>query len=292
MGVGLKSPVNTGECVPLLISDSLLFDVLPFIQGLRISESEQASVAPMRDLSSLIIGLTNDLESFNKEFDEHFTSGTLDAIHNAMAVLMANYGYTEDEARDILKSEILSLERQLLTDYEAWKASPSYKSEDMRRFMALCIMATGGGCYAQAIAPKYHGCKLTTTAEDRAQLVGRSKKGWRLHGHAKPGSFEEQKPQETLCRDPGSVASRGPVDILAPFEKAPATDVRPHPTLGLSIQITNSTRYAWLPITTSTHSQERKRLLDFLTACAPGLLCRMTRLLLLNKSQPCSSTVL
>lgn len=204
----------------------MVFAFAPIIHNLRISKSDQASVASMRDLCSLIIGLTNDLESFNKEFDEHSGSDSLDVIHNAMAVLMANYGYTEDEARNILKSEILSLERRLLADYEAWKASPSYKSDDMRRFMALCILATGGGCYAQSILTKYHGVKLSTTAEDRAQLVGRSRNSWRLHGYPPPASLKQQNPQATLCRETGSVPPSGPADILAPFEKAAAADVR------------------------------------------------------------------
>ncbi|KAG2414582.1 hypothetical protein HFD88_003773 [Aspergillus terreus] len=203
----------------------MVFAFAPVIHNLRISKSDQASVASIRDLCSLIIGLTNDLESFNKEFDEHSSSGSLDVIHNAMAVLMANYGYTEDEAREILKNEIISLERQLLADYEAWKTSPSYKSDDMRHFMALCIVATGGGCYAQSILTKYHGAKLSTTAEDRAQLVGRSRNSWRLHGYPPPASLKQQNPQATLCRETGSVPPSGPADILAPFEKAAAADL-------------------------------------------------------------------
>ncbi|TPR10450.1 FAD binding domain family protein [Aspergillus niger] len=145
--------------------------VIPICHDLHISESEQASVASLIKLGSLITGLANDYESFYRDFEEHATSGSLDVIPNAMAVLMANYDYTEEEANNILRREILSLERQFLTNYDDWKASPAFKSADLRAYMALWVTSVGGTCYAQAISPRYHGLKLKTTAEDRAQLL-------------------------------------------------------------------------------------------------------------------------
>lgn len=218
----------------LLTEDDRLVEVLlPSLHGLKISQEEQDSVSSLIDHGCLAVGLANDLYSFPKEFEEHSQSGSIDVIHNAMAVLMSNYGYTEDESKEILKQEILSIERDVLDAYEAWKNSPVYKSPDMRRYMVLAMLALGGGCYYQARSPRYHGRKLTTSATDRAQLVGRSHTDWRLSGHAPPESFQKDEivltaevestgPEKERCT--GTTAPGIP-DILAPFEKAPAEQV-------------------------------------------------------------------
>ncbi|GKZ58786.1 hypothetical protein AnigIFM49718_004622 [Aspergillus niger] len=199
--------------------------VIPICHDLHISESEQASVASLIKLGSLITGLANDYESFYRDFEEHATSGSLDVIPNAMAVLMANYDYTEEEANNILRREILSLERQFLTNYDDWKASPAFKSADLRAYMALWVTSVGGTCYAQAISPRYHGLKLKTTAEDRAQLVCRNKRNYRLHGYPPPASLKQSS--ETLRKDGTNSSAGGQGDILAPFKKASAEQLMP-----------------------------------------------------------------
>ncbi|GLB22919.1 hypothetical protein AtubIFM61612_003498 [Aspergillus tubingensis] len=194
--------------------------VIPIFHGLPISESEHVSVASLIKLGSLITGLASDYESFHVDFEKHATSGRLDVISNAMAVLMANYGYTEEEASDILKSVILLLERQFLIEYDDWKLSRSYKSRDLRAYMALWVTSVGGACYAQAISPRYHGLKLKTTAEDRAQLTGRNEIRYKLHGYPPPAL--SQKPSNTPMKDVPILSAGDQRDLLAPFKKAPA----------------------------------------------------------------------
>ncbi|GLB11827.1 hypothetical protein AtubIFM57258_008699 [Aspergillus tubingensis] len=194
--------------------------VIPIFHRLHISEDEQASVASLIKLGSLITGLASDYESFHVDFDKHATSDSLEFISNAMAVLMANYGYTEEEASDILKSVILFLERQFLIDYDDWKASPGSKSTDLRAYMALWVTSVGGACYAQAISPRYHELELKTTAEDRAQLTGRNKISYNLHGYPPPAST--RKTSSTPRKDVTILSAGDKRDILAPFQKAPA----------------------------------------------------------------------
>lgn len=189
-------------------------------------------MAPLIKLGSLITGLASDFESFHVDFEKHATNDSLEVISNAMAVLMANYGYTEEEASDILKSVIISLERQFLIDYDDWKASPGSNSTDLRAYMALWVTSVGGACYAQAISPKYHELKLKTTAEDRAQLTGRNKIRYKLHGYPPPAS--SQKPFNTPRKDVTILSAGDQRDILAPFQKAPAEQVRTSPDLPLA----------------------------------------------------------
>jgi geranylgeranyl diphosphate synthase, type III len=217
-------------------------------------------ISPMTDLGCLAVGLANDFYSFPKEFDEHAGNDSLDMMHNAIAVLMSNYGYTEDESREILKTEILSAEQGLLDAYEVWKTSPGYKSSDLRRYAFLMILAIGGGCYFQARSPRYHGRKLRTTAEDRAQLVGRNNKSWILPGYSPPKSSKRAEP--VFVREPGlpkEKTKESAPDILAPFEKASAEQVRGHPCLIVSRLLTAEVMHGTLPLYEITSREKNCR---------------------------------
>ncbi|KAH8696424.1 isoprenoid synthase domain-containing protein [Talaromyces proteolyticus] len=207
------------------IAGKLLEVLIPSIYDLEISREEQDSVLSMLEFGYLAVGLANDLYSFPKEFDEHACKNSLDVIHNAMAVLMSNYGYTEDESREILKKEILLAERSLLDAYQTWKASSVNKSNDLRRYMVIAILAVGGGCFYQARSPRYHGRELGTSATDRAQLIGRSNKDWKLPGHPSPQLFNKSQISDVVTTQYVDNSSSCVTDILAPFQKAQAESI-------------------------------------------------------------------
>ncbi|KAL4925985.1 bifunctional terpene synthase/polyprenyl synthetase family protein [Aspergillus undulatus] len=216
------------------VGGKVLSRLVPAINGIRCSDEELDSVAHMIQLGDLITGLTNDFHSFHKEFNEHFLAENLDYIHNGMAVLMSNYGYDEREAESILKQEVLSLEKQLMSEYEAWNSSATPKSDELRRYMFISILTIGGVNHWQSITPRYHRSDLTTTAFDRAQLVGRGYDGKRRLANCPPpvmaltlktnDDLGTHSPLETLQEVVSAVDSRHQ-EILAPFEKAPAEQI-------------------------------------------------------------------
>lgn len=160
--------------------------------GVVLSQEEKASVAPFLKNDSLISGLLNDLYSFPKEFNELNRIGSLDMIHNGVAVLMHGYGYSEDEAADIIRQEISAAERNMMDGYRAWEASrTAKKSEVLRKYVLHSILALGGMIYWQSHSQRYHRSDLTTTAADRAQLVAKYPKGIRrLKGYPPPAAFK------------------------------------------------------------------------------------------------------
>lgn len=81
-----------------------------------------------------------------------------------MALLMTEYGYTELEAGDILKREVLTAEKNLMEQYRQWEVSSVPKSDDLRTYLIHFILTIGGGNYCQAQTPRYSD-GITTTAE-------------------------------------------------------------------------------------------------------------------------------
>jgi hypothetical protein len=208
--------------------------LVPAIHGICISDEELDSVSHIIELGDLITGLTNDFHSFHKEFNEHFLAGTLDIIHNGMAVLMSNYGYDEQEAGNVLKQEVLAAEARLMAEYENWNSSQNPKTDALRRYMFTSVLTFGGVNYWQSVSPRYHRADFTATAADRAQLVGRGYDGKRrLPGYPPPAMAMTMKTNGHTESDSSSEASHertsavAPLarEIVVPFEKAPAEEV-------------------------------------------------------------------
>ncbi|KAL3479379.1 isoprenoid synthase domain-containing protein [Aspergillus californicus] len=215
------------------VGGKVLATLVPAVNGVHVSQEELDSVSHMIELGNLITGLTNDFHSFHKEFNNHYTAGTLDAFHNGMAVLMSNYGYDENEAGAIIKQEVLAAEKRLMKEYEAWTTSPIPKSENLRRYMFTFMLTIGGMNHWQAVSPRYHRADFTTTPDDRAQLVGRSySASLRLPGYSSPttkinGHVELQELPESTeqLETPNITSLHLSQEIVAPFEKAPAEKI-------------------------------------------------------------------
>ncbi|KAL4784444.1 isoprenoid synthase domain-containing protein [Aspergillus varians] len=213
------------------VGGNVLSRLIPAINAIRVSDEELDSIAHMTQLGDLITGLTNDFHSFHKEFDEHFLAGSLDMIHNGMAVLMNNYGYDEREAGGVLKQEVLSLESQLMAEYEAWRCSSTPKSDALRRYMFISVLTIGGINYWQSITPRYQRTDFTATDADRAQLVGRGYDGkLRLTDYPPPAMAMERNGHAELDSEdnqqtPMAATRTLETAILAPFEKAAAEKI-------------------------------------------------------------------
>lgn len=123
----------------------------------------------------LAAALMNDYYSFNKEFDEHQRAGSMDRLQNGLGILMREYGYTETEARSILREEIRKGEKAIMDGYIAWLESTgsSFESHELNRYIVMIILMIGGITFWSSHASRYHRDDLITTADDRAIIVGK-----------------------------------------------------------------------------------------------------------------------
>ncbi|PLB54031.1 terpenoid synthase [Aspergillus steynii IBT 23096] len=215
------------------------FDLAMLFQGYPISEEEQASVSQLRQHGYLSAALSSDFYGFEKEYHRHAAADTVDRFHNSVAILMIRYGYNEDEAKAILKSEILDAERKLLDGYQEWEASSEPKSDNLRAYMGFFILAIGGCNYWQSYSLCDHVDEVEHSMGVRAQLIGKTDGNMlRLEGYAPPatvGINEHSSVDEKPCmcsasqnaqnqhpderKEIESPNSTSTYDILAPFQK-------------------------------------------------------------------------
>ncbi|KAJ5108610.1 hypothetical protein N7456_005285 [Penicillium angulare] len=141
-------------------------------KGQRASKEEVQSVAHFIDKLLLSSGLLNDLYSFHKEFEDHSATDNVDTIGNVMVLLMSSYGYTENEAASIVKQEIKTLEEEALRQFHTWQDSKPAKSHSLVAYTFTVMNMIGGMNYWMSHSERYFRPNLTTTAEDRAKLVG------------------------------------------------------------------------------------------------------------------------
>ncbi|KAL5334344.1 isoprenoid synthase domain-containing protein [Aspergillus crustosus] len=165
---------------------------------IRITDEEKMSVKYLTQLACAGGILGNDYFSFNKEFDEHHRSGTLDRIQNSVALFMREYGYTEKEALGILKEEVQRREKEFMDGFDAWSRHAGPEAAEVRRYLVMTMALMSGSMFWMSFAGRYHRTDLTTTAEDRAGLIGKSHGALRvLEGYPPPRStVHESLPQQ------------------------------------------------------------------------------------------------
>lgn len=141
----------------------------------------------------LAAALMNDYYSFNKEFDEHQRAGSMDRLQNGLGILMREYGYTETEARSILREEIRKGEKAIMDGYITWQesAGSSSDSDELNRYIVMIILMIGGITFWSSHASRYNRDDLITTADDRAMIVGKFQCSLRvLDGYPPPKRLE------------------------------------------------------------------------------------------------------
>jgi hypothetical protein len=190
------------------------------------------------DLGGIAGVLTNDYYSFNKEFDEHHRSGTIERMQNGVALLMREYGYNEQEAREILKKEVNKMEEQFMEMYLTWLNGPVQKSRSLIQYLTMVLCLYSGTMFWMAHGARYHRTDLITTAEDRATIVGKCQGGTlrMMEGYPPPkglkrtASSPESAPKRRASKanninniNHSNGHGGDPMDAFsAPFMKAPS----------------------------------------------------------------------
>lgn len=214
-------------------------------QGYSISDDERRSISRILRYGYLSMALSADYYGFKQQFCTLAMADKVDGIHNSVAFLMSYYGYDEDEAHAIVRSETLIAENKLLQAQKEWQSSSEPKSDNLRAYVELFMLAVGGRNYWQALAMGDHHQSNGSSKENRAQLIGKDRgRLLRLEGYAPPavfgsrgspsaneddGAFPEAQEGQSLQSDEqdklAGFNSNLTYDILAPFRKIETEEV-------------------------------------------------------------------
>ncbi|KAL3476555.1 isoprenoid synthase domain-containing protein [Aspergillus californicus] len=159
--------------------------------NIRITEEEKTSVKYLTEIACAGGILGNDYYSFPKEYDEHHRSGTLHRMQNSIGLFMREYGYTEEEAKVILKKEVQRREREFMDGFDAWSRRAGPEITEVRRYLVMVMALMSGSMFWMSHAGRYHRTDLDTTAENRATLIGKCHGALRvLEGYPPPKGME------------------------------------------------------------------------------------------------------
>jgi hypothetical protein len=174
------------------------------------TDDDKLSVKDFIDSGMARMQFINDYYSFSKEFTEHQQAGTLNRMQNGLGLLMREYGYTEDEARSILRQEILQGEQAIIDGYHSWEervgSTQDARVPAIRQYIATAILFLGGATYYTSLAPRYNRQDMKSTPEQRASLIGTSHRGLRI--------LEGYPPPKATTRLPAQLSSQSHTPVI------------------------------------------------------------------------------
>jgi hypothetical protein len=125
-----------------------------FGADLEISETERNSIMPIYMFAYAHIALTNDYYSWGKELKQYVDHGNKKKLLNAVYILVKQHDIDIDEAKKLLKEEIVGQEKAYLEAKEQFIAQKS-PSPAILGFFELLDLLVAGNMLWSAICPRY-----------------------------------------------------------------------------------------------------------------------------------------
>lgn len=118
----------------------------------------------MKDLLFEHFTLVNDVYSFDKEYREHVTQGTV--LVNAVSVLTELYSLSDTTtAKCMLWSVIRDIENRMRAEYEDLKTSKTPLSAEQWRYIDALLECAAGNIFCSATIARYGGPLRTDQME-------------------------------------------------------------------------------------------------------------------------------
>lgn len=132
------------------------FGVLTFGMALTIPESEYDRCMELARPGYAVLGLTNDLYSWEKEKQDALRLKQ-DYVFNAIWVIMREMQVTEEQAKAICSEEIKKYVSEFTSTVETVKKDDSL-SKDLRTYLEAVMYSCSGNLVWSITCPRYHEC--------------------------------------------------------------------------------------------------------------------------------------
>ncbi|KAM7213319.1 Isoprenoid synthase domain containing protein [Rhypophila decipiens] len=159
-----KSSFETlDEYIPGRVVDSgelFWFGMLTFGMALTIPPEEYHACMELARPGYIVLGLTNDLYSWDKERAAAEAEGQ-DYVFNAVWVVMREHAVGETEAKEICKSEIKRYVSEYRDIVEQAK-SDTRLSSDLRTYLEAVLLSCSGNLVWSITCPRYRETNIST----------------------------------------------------------------------------------------------------------------------------------
>lgn len=128
--------------------------MVTFGMAITIPEEEMESCRELMRYAWIAAGLTNDLFSWQKEYDASRRNGQPDVV-NAIWVLMGEHSISVDEAKELCRSKIKDCVAKYRTVVEDTKKRTDL-SLDLRKYVEAMQYSLSGNVVWSLLCPRYH----------------------------------------------------------------------------------------------------------------------------------------
>lgn len=128
--------------------------MVTFGMGISIPLNEINLAHELANVAYLNLGLTNDLYSYQKEYDTAMAMGQ-DYVVNVIWVLMEEHGISEDDAKDVCRVKI----KQTIVDFRQIVADTNARddvSSETKRYLEGLLYSLSGNLVWSIDCPRYH----------------------------------------------------------------------------------------------------------------------------------------
>ncbi|KAK7911045.1 fusicoccadiene synthase [Apiospora marii] len=130
------------------------YGMVTFGMAISIPEEEVDEAHELANVAYLNLGLTNDLYSYQKEYETAMALGQ-DYVVNVIWVLMEEHGITEDEAKDMCRTKI----KQTIVDFRQIVRDTNARtdiSNETKRYLEGLLYSLSGNLVWSIDCPRYH----------------------------------------------------------------------------------------------------------------------------------------
>lgn len=128
--------------------------MVTFGMGISIPEDELDLAHELADVAYLNLGLTNDLYSYQKEYETAMAMGE-DHVVNVIWVLREEHNITEDAAKELCKQKI----KQTIVDFRKTVRETNARTDvstDTKRYLEGLLYSLSGNLVWSIECPRYH----------------------------------------------------------------------------------------------------------------------------------------
>ncbi|KAI9891309.1 MAG: hypothetical protein M1814_002822 [Vezdaea aestivalis] len=136
------------------VGEMFWFGMVTFGMAITIPEDEIDLCRRLMRPAWVTAGLTNDLYSWEKEYEASLKNGQPDVV-NAVWVLMGEHNLTIDEAKDLCREKIKESVAEYVQLVKDNKDNPEL-SEDLRRYLEAMLYSLSGNVVWSLRCPRYH----------------------------------------------------------------------------------------------------------------------------------------
>lgn len=145
--------------------------------NLGLDTQERAAIYHVIRPLEVAMALTNDYFSYHKEKALHSLHNVPGDIFNAVPIIMAQHGISEDDALALVKQKIIEAEEDHLGKAEEL-GQKGQLTPELKQYVMACRLGAGGCHFWHASAPRFEIPTVNANSQSLGGIVSSRFQSW------------------------------------------------------------------------------------------------------------------